>query len=42
MAQERMNHYYVKAEACLNEVNLPEERKQMLRSIALGLMGRQS
>ena len=41
MAQERMNSYYAKAEAHLNKVNLPEERKQMLRSIALELMGRQ-
>ena len=42
MAQERMNAYYAEAEACLDEVKLPEERKQMLRSIALELMGRQS
>ena len=41
MAQERMNAYYAEAEACLNEVRLPEERKQMLRGIALELMGRQ-
>ena len=41
MAKERMNAYYVEAEACLNKVNLPEERKQMLRGIALELMGRQ-
>ena len=42
MAQERMDAYYAEAEACLNEVSLPEERKQMLRGIALELMGRQS
>ena len=42
MAQERMNAYYAEAEACLDEVKLPEERKQMLRRIALELMGRQS
>ena len=42
MARERMDAYYAKAEACLDEVALPEERKQMLRSIALELMGRQS
>jgi len=41
MAQERMNAYYAEAEACLAEVKLPEERKQMLRGIALDLMGRQ-
>ena len=42
MAQERTDAYYAEAEACLNEVSLPEERKQMLRGIALELMGRQS
>ena len=42
MARERMDAYYAKAEACLDEVALPEERKQMLRGIALELMGRQS
>ncbi len=42
MAQERMNAYYAEAEACLDKVNLSEERKHMLRSIALELMGRQS
>ena len=42
MAQERMNAYYVEAETCLAEVNLPEERKQVLREIAKELMGRQS
>ena len=42
MAQERMNAYYAEVEACLDEVKLPEERKQMLRRIALELMGRQS
>ena len=41
MAQERMNTYYAKAEACLNEVALPEQRKQVLREIAKELMGRQ-
>lgn len=41
MAKERMNAYYAEAEACLNKVNLPEERKQMLRSIAIELMGRE-
>ena len=42
MAQERMNAYYAETEACLDKVSLPEERKHMLRSIALELMGRQS
>ena len=42
MAQERMNAYYSEAEAYLNKVNLPDERKQILRDIALELMGRQS
>ena len=42
MAQERMNAYYAKAEACLAEVSQPEERKQMLRGLARELMGRQS
>lgn len=41
MAQERMNAYYTEAKACLDKVNLPEERKQVLREIALELMGRQ-
>ena len=41
MAQERMNTYYAEAEACLDKVNLPEERKQVLREIAKELMGRQ-
>ena len=42
MAQERMDAYYAEAEACLDKISLPEERKHMLRSIALELMGRQS
>ena len=42
MAQERMDAYYAEAETCLNKVRLPEERKQMLRGIAIELMGRQS
>ena len=42
MAQERMNAYYTEAEAYLNKVSLPDERKQILRDIALELMGRQS
>ena len=37
-----MGAYYAEAETCLNKVRLPEERKQMLRGIALELMGRQS
>jgi geranylgeranyl diphosphate synthase type II len=41
MAKERMNAYYSEAKACLDKVNLPEERKQVLREIALELMGRQ-
>ena len=41
MAQERMNAYYSEAKTCLDKVSLPEERKQVLREIALGLMGRQ-
>ena len=41
MAKERMNAYYVKAEEYLAQVNLPEERKEMLHGIALELMGRQ-
>ncbi len=42
MAQERMDAYFAQAEASLDEVRLPEQRKQMLRSLAHGLMGRQS
>ena len=41
MAQERMNAYYTEAKAYLDKVNLPEERKQMLREIAKELMDRQ-
>ena len=41
MAQERMNAYYTEAKACLDKVDMPEERKQVLREIALELMGRQ-
>ncbi len=41
MTKERMNAYYVEAEACLAKVSLPEQRKQMLHGIALELMGRQ-
>lgn len=41
MAKERMNTYYAEAQACLNQVSLPKERKQMLRDIAHELMGRQ-
>ena len=41
MAQERMNTYYAEARACLDKVDLPEERKQVLREIAKELMGRQ-
>ena len=41
MAKERMNAYYTEAKACLDKVSLPEERKQVLREIALELMGRQ-
>ena len=41
MAKERMNAYYTEAKACLDKVNLPEERKEVLREIALELMGRQ-
>ena len=40
MAKERMNTYYAEAQACLNQVSLPKERKQMLRDIAHELMGR--
>lgn len=42
MAQERVDAYFAQAEASLDEVRLPEQRKQMLRSLAHGLMGRQS
>lgn len=42
MAQERIDAYFAEAEACLSEVSLPEERKQMLRSFANKLMGRRS
>lgn len=42
MAQKRMDAYYAEAKAWLDKVKLPEERKQMLRGIALQLMGRQS
>ena len=41
MAKERMDTYYAEAEACLRKVAQPDERKQMLRHIALELMGRQ-
>ena len=41
MAKERMSAYYEEAKACLDKVGLPEQRKQMLREIALELMGRQ-
>ena len=41
MAKERMSAYYEEAKACLDKVGLPELRKQMLREIALELMGRQ-
>lgn len=41
MAKERMNAYYTEAESCLAKLDLPEERKQVLRDIALELMGRQ-
>lgn len=41
MAKERMNAYYAEAETYLAKLNVPEERKQMLRDIALELMGRQ-
>ena len=41
MAKERMNAYYAEAETYLAQLNVPEERKQMLRDIALELMGRQ-
>lgn len=42
MAKEQIDAYFVEAEACLFEVNLPEERKQVLRNFAHGLMGRQN
>ena len=41
LARQRMNDYYAQAEACLDKVALPDERKQQLRSLALNLMGRQ-
>ncbi|MBQ8453919.1 MAG: polyprenyl synthetase family protein [Bacteroidaceae bacterium] len=41
MAKERMDTYYKEANTCLDKVSLPEERKQMLRQIAVELMGRQ-
>ena len=36
-----MKAYYAEAETYLAKLNVPEERKQMLRDIALELMGRQ-
>lgn len=42
MARERIDAYHREAEAHLDKVNLPEERKQMLRSIAHDMIGRQS
>lgn len=40
MAKEKMDAYYAEAEAQLAKVNIPDERKQMLRELALELMGR--
>lgn len=42
MAQERIDLYFEQAKDCLRQVNLPDERKQMLWSVALNLMGRKS
>lgn len=42
LAKERMDSYYVLAETHLAQVQLPDERKQMLRDIAQLLMGRQN
>ena len=42
MARQRMDDYYAQANAHLDKVGLPEERKQALRDIARRLMGRQS
>lgn len=42
MAQKRIDQYFEQAKACLEEVSLPSDRKQMLWSIAHKLMGRKS
>ncbi len=42
MAKERIDLYFEQAKDCLNQVCLPDERKQMLWSVALNLMGRKS
>ena len=42
MVQERIDHYFEEAKACLAQVNLPAERKRMLWQMALELMGRKS
>lgn len=41
MAKQRIDHYYAEALAALGQVQLPDERKQMLQHIAHELMGRQ-
>lgn len=42
LAEEKINYYFEKAFACLGAVDLPEERKEPLRTLALSLFGRQS
>lgn len=42
MAKQRINEYSAEAEACLSQINLPEERKQLLRAVAQSLINRQS
>lgn len=40
LARQRMDHYYAQAEAHLDKVGLPQERKQALHHIAQELMNR--
>lgn len=42
LCQKRINAYFDEALACLDRVQLPDERKQMLRGLALQLLNRQS
>lgn len=42
LAQSRINEYFEQALECLSRVNLPEERKQSLRDLAMQLLKRNS
>lgn len=42
LCQQRINEYFDEALACLDRVQLPAERKQMLRNLALQLLNRKS